>query len=136
MQRGDIGIYVAVFLVLVVGIGGGFWYFFYREGIDPLKLKAQPTVSPDGAGDTGRFTTTRSPEDINDDGVIDTVDVQMVQGSLGCKQGADCWDDVIGKTLSGDNPIYVSDFDLNKDGEVSDLDVQMVNAKAIDGSGP
>lgn len=121
---------MAIFIALLIfvgGIGGGFWYFFYREGKSPFDyskaIKYSPTVkNGDGGGH-------RIPGDINDNGTIDNTDVQIVRDHIGCSKTDSCWGDVIGKTLSGDNPIYTSDLDLNSDGTVSELDAEIVLQK-------
>jgi hypothetical protein len=65
--------------------------------------------------------------DINDDGSVTVVDVQLVRGQVGCTSESECWNTVVGKTLSGDNPIYTSDLDLDGDGSITDADAEIVN---------
>ncbi len=63
--------------------------------------------------------------DINQDGTVDAVDENFITTHIGCKKTDKCWNEVIGKTLSGDNPIYTSDLNLNHNGVIDqgDLDV-------------
>lgn len=65
-------------------------------------------------------------EDINKDGQVDQADEEIVKKQFGCRPNQSCWSKVIGKTLSGDNPIYTSDLDLNKDGNIDLLDIQLM----------
>lgn len=65
-------------------------------------------------------------EDINKDGKVDALDEQLVIKQSGCQRNNVCWNKVIGKSISGDNPIYVSDLDLNGDGIVDLLDLQQI----------
>ena len=123
--EGNTGMAILIaLLIFVAGIGGGFYYFFYREGKNPFEkstaIKYSPTVkNGDGGGK-------RIPGDVNDNGMIDNTDVQIVRDHIGCSKTQDCWGDVIGKTLSGDNPIYTSDLDFNTDGIVDEKDTQFV----------
>ncbi len=64
--------------------------------------------------------------DINRDGKIDGFDKHFIENELGCSMNSSCWNKVIGKTMDGDNPIYVSDLDLNKDGKIDNLDLELV----------
>lgn len=112
-------------LFLGVGIGGGLWYFFYKEGKDPFKVvPLEKTKSSKSA----EANTGRKPEDINDDGVVDAEDVQLVQDNMWCTLTDDCWDDMIGKTKSGDNPIFVYDLDVAKDSSINDNDVAQIQS--------
>jgi hypothetical protein len=121
---------MAIFIALIIfacGIGGAFYYFFYREGKNPFTVNKSikySTTSKNGDGGGSRV-----PGDINDNGIIDNTDVQIVRDHMGCKKNDLCWGDVIGKTLSGDNPIYTSDLDLNQDGIVDEQDAQVVLGK-------
>ena len=118
---------MAIFIALIIfvaGIGGGFYYFFYREGKNPFEKTTAIKYSPEVKnGDGGGH---RNPGDINDNGTIDNTDLQIVKQYDGCKIGDACWTQVIGKTLSGDNPIYGSDLDLNEDQVVDQQDQQFV----------
>lgn len=116
---------IGILLIVGIGIGGGLWYFFYKDGKDPFKVQPlkKSTTSQEETG-----TGERKKEDINDDGVVDGDDSQIVNAQIGCRSVDDCWTDVIGKTLSGDNPIYVSDLDIDSDAEVSQKDVDAVNS--------
>lgn len=118
-----LAIFIAL-LIFVGGIGGAFYYFFYREGKNPFEKstlirKSAPVQEGSGGGQ-------RIPGDINDNGTIDNTDVQMVRDHIGCTNDQNCWNDVIGKTLSGDNPIYASDLDLNSSNKVDEEDAQFV----------
>ena len=118
---------MAIFIALIIfvgGIGGAFYYFFYREGKSPFVKSATPkSATTVQSGDGGGH---RIPGDINDNGTIDNTDVQMVRDNAGCKSTDDCWGQVIGKTLSGDNPIYASDLDLSPDNVIDEKDAQFV----------
>ncbi len=69
----------------------------------------------------------RNPKDINWDGKIDVLDANIVSSVLGCKKSDPCWNKVIGKTVTGDNPIYASDCDLNHDGVIDQKDIQLIS---------
>lgn len=117
---------LAVFIALIIfvgGIGGALWFFFYREGKSPFNTTALKRVSTMQENTGGG---NRVPSDVNDNGNIDNTDVQIVRDHIGCSSTQDCWGDVIGKTLSGDNPIYTSDLDLEKDNVVDEKDAQFV----------
>lgn len=121
-----IALVIGLILVVGVGIGGGLWYNFYREGRDPFKI--EPLRKSTKSAEESSTTTGRKREDINDDGAVNGDDSQIVQTNIGCSQAQSCWDDVIGKTLSGDNPIYVYDLDVDDSGEINDNDVAQINA--------
>ncbi len=125
-----ISLMFGLFLFLIAGIGGGFWYFFYREGNDPFTIRKTDQLRNRNV-DAAESTVTQSgrrPEDINDDGTITVDDISLIQIKIGCSQQDDCWDDVIGKTLSGDNPIYTFDLDVDKDGTISAADSLRINS--------
>lgn len=117
-----LAIFIAL-LIFVGGIGGAFYYFFYREGKSPFERSVLKKVSATNEGSGGGQ---RIPGDVNDNGTIDNTDVQIVRDHIGCESTQDCWGDVIGKTLSGDNPIYTSDLDLEKNNKVDESDAQFV----------
>ncbi len=64
--------------------------------------------------------------DINQDGVVDATDAEIVRENIGCSKTKSCWNKVVDYTLSGHNPIYASDLDLNGDGVISQADVDLV----------
>ena len=79
---------------------------------------------------SNQASTYYKKEDINKDGKVDQVDEEIVRKQFGCQVRQPCWSKVIGKTLSGDNPIYASDLDLNGDNIIDLLDIQtMKNAE-------
>lgn len=116
---------LAVFILLVLGALAAAGFFLYQQGILGSSVPAAETVQPDVIAPQD----TRIPEDINVDGAVTGVDQQLVNASVGCAIGDLCWNEVIGKTLEGDNPIYASDLDLNGDGAITDEDVAMVTAQ-------
>lgn len=72
--------------------------------------------------------TTYAIGDINQDGTVDAVDENYISSHIGCKKGDRCWNEVVGKTLSGDNPIYASDLDLNHNGIIDQADLTMIKS--------
>jgi hypothetical protein len=118
-----LAIFIAL-LIFVAGVGGAFYYFFYREGKNPFEQST--LVRKSASNQEGSGGGQRIPGDINDNGTIDNTDVQMVRDKIGCDFAQSCWGEVIGKTLSGDNPIYTSDLDLEKDDKIDESDVKFV----------
>ena len=86
------------------------------------KYLVKKFLSP--APTSNQTSTTYKKEDINKDGTVDSVDEEILKKQSGCQNKQPCWNKVIGKTLSGDNPIYASDLDLNGDGIIDLLDIQ------------
>jgi hypothetical protein len=121
-----IALIIGLILVVGVGIGGGLWFNFYRVGNDPFKI--EPLGKSTKSTQETSTNSGRKREDINDDGAVNGDDSQIVSASIGCSQVQSCWDDVIGKTLSGDNPIYVYDLDVDDSGEINDNDVAQIKA--------
>jgi flagellin-like hook-associated protein FlgL len=118
-----LAIFIAL-LIFIAGIGGAFYYFFYREGKNPFEkstLVRKSASNQEGSGGGQRVFG-----DINDNGSFDNSDVQMVRDNIGCSIDENCWDDVIGKTLSGDNPIYTSDLDLDESKKIDEADAQII----------
>lgn len=110
-KQGNVGVIVAVVVGLAVLVAG---YF----GVQVL-LRPAPT------GKTGT-TFSNSLGDIDRSGTADEEDKTMVRGQLGCLKTQPCWNQTVGKTKDGDNPIYASDLDLNKDGQVDQKDLDLV----------
>lgn len=135
MREDQVGFFVyvvAVFMVVGVGIGGGLWYFFYREGVDPFAARSHESTTSgfiEASGTGEGAPVGRRKEDINDDGVINQTDVGIVKQNTGCAGGQPCWSRVVGKTLSGDNPIYASDLDMNGDDTISEEDANYVSSR-------
>ena len=92
---------------------------FSRKGGDDRSQLA-PTGIPD-------FNQAYASGDINHDGKKDTADSNFIQLNLNCKKSAPCWNQVIGKTIDGENPIYTSDLDLNHNDVIDDQDLVVVN---------
>lgn len=97
--------------------------------------KPRPTAAPKKPGvitTNSKKTDTQKSQfantsgiagDVNDDGSVTAADIDMINGEMGCAEGQECWTKVIGKTLSGDNPIYVMDMDYSKDGSINEADI-------------
>ena len=66
--------------------------------------------------------------DINDDGMVTSADIDMMSRASGCVSADPCWNEVVGKTLSGDNPIYTMDMDLNKDNAIDEADIAIARS--------
>ncbi|MCX7996264.1 MAG: dockerin type I domain-containing protein [Patescibacteria group bacterium] len=126
-QTGFLIYVIAILMVVGVGIGGGLWYFFYREGIDPFTVQ-RSGVRPARAREASTAGS-RKKEDINDDGMVDQTDAGIIRQNIGCASGQTCWGGVIGKTLSGDNPIYAADLDMDGNGMIEERDVELITAQ-------
>lgn len=109
MKNNAIWIGVAVGLIVVI-VGG---YLFAKKFLAPAPVSYQAS-------------TYYKKEDINKDGKVDQVDEAIIQKHFGCQLKQPCWTTVIGKTLSGDNPIYTSDLDMNGDNIIDLLDIQQL----------
>lgn len=120
MKSGENGNTAVVLLVIVViaGVVGSAIFFMMPKTAAPAQQMRQDRVSVGESRPIG---------DINDDGSVTVVDVQLVRGQVGCTSESECWNTVVGKTLSGDNPIYTSDLDLDGDGSITDADAEIVN---------
>ena len=92
---------------------------FLRKSSSTPSTNLTPTVT----------TAPYAKEDINQDGVINEVDANFVKTNMNCKQADPCWNKVIGKTLSGENPIYASDLDFNHDGIITEVDLNIDQSK-------
>lgn len=110
-NRGSIGLIVGIVVGLVLFAGG---YMAVSTLLRP---------SPTGSSST---TFTTSPGDIDRSGTADEEDKRLFTGQEGCAKDQPCWNQTVGKTKDGDNPIYVSDLDLNADGTISNLDLEEV----------
>lgn len=110
-KHGNVGVIVAVVVGLALLVGG---YFAVQ-----VLLRPAPT------GKTGT-TFTNAQGDIDRSGAADEDDRLMIKGQDGCLKTQPCWNQTVGKTKDGDNPIYTSDLDLNKDGFVDQQDVALV----------
>lgn len=119
-------------IVLGVGIVFGVYYGVMK--------KSSPLSQPQVAATTAPLPTKTSMEvaptvtgfqkgDINHDGLVNTVDTNIIQAQFGCKSTDPCWKKVIGKTLDGDNPIYTFDIDFNKDSIIDQKDIEVLNLK-------
>lgn len=144
-QRGDIALIAAIVFggFAVVGIALGLYIQFesrFNAGSEQIlnrrdsneRVSGAPDKQPSTQRNQDRPNTEATGSgsnfktgDINDDGVTDSTDELMVQLSKGCGSGEPCWDEVVGKTLSGDNPIYARDLDLNGDGTITDADLSI-----------
>jgi hypothetical protein len=110
-KQGNVGVIVAVVVGLAILVGG---YFAVQ-----VLLRPAPT------GKTGT-SFTNAVGDIDRSGTVDESDKSLVRGQSGCLKTQPCWNQTVGKTKDGDNPIYVSDLDLNKDGFVDQQDLDLV----------
>jgi hypothetical protein len=130
-EAGFMAFLMAFIMVIVVGVGGGLWYFYYREGLDPFisTMTAGEYLErenePKGTGDGTNFAR----GDIDDDGVVNATDIGLLEPHVGCDEASDCWGIVVGKTKTGDNPYYTSDLDLDMDGKITELDVEYVRSR-------
>ena len=106
--------FIPVLLILIVIIVAVVFTF---------KMLLKP--SPSGASPQSQE---RSPKDINWDNKVDDLDANIIKSVLGCKKTDPCWNKVVGKTITGDNPIYASDADLNKDGVIDQKDIDFLKA--------
>lgn len=105
--------FIIVFVILgIIGVG------IY------MALKAPATSKPTPAGSGYE---NYKVEDVDKDGNVSVADRVMIESHIGCSKGSACWDERVGKTIAGDNPIYTSDLDLNGDGTVNQPDVAMVS---------
>ncbi len=109
---------VFITLVLVLILGAAVFFIFKKIAL------TSPQSTPSNNEE-------RSAEDINWDNKVDYLDVNLVKSVLGCKKTDPCWNKVIGKTVTGDNPIYSSDSDLNKDGVIDDKDVSLLGEQSL-----
>lgn len=103
------GIILIVFIVVIMAI--------FRYG-----MSQQTNPSQQNSG------TSYAIGDINQDGTVDAVDENFITTHIGCKKTDKCWNEVIGKTLSGDNPIYTSDLDLDHNGVIDQGDINMLKS--------
>lgn len=110
MKKIFIGLVFVLFLLVI---------FIISSSFIGSRLK-QMDVAPTGQ------TSPYKKEDINRDGRVDNTDTEIIRENLNCQKTQPCWGKVIGKTLSGDNPIYTYDLDLNGDGVISTLDMALV----------
>ena len=113
MNRKANGAIVVLLVVLIIlGIGG---YFASKVLLRPApSYTVAPTPSQASIGDIDRS------------GAADEGDKIMIQTHLGCTKDQHCWNEVVGKTKDGDNPIYVFDLDLDKNGAISQKDIDLV----------
>lgn len=102
-----IGLVAVVVIVALVGYLGSIL----------LRTAPSATVKP---------TVSMNKGDIDRSGVADEADRMMVKSHLDCLKTQPCWNETIGKTKDGDNPLYVFDLDLNGDGFISQADVDLV----------
>jgi hypothetical protein len=116
-ENGNIAVILLVILVIAGAIGSAI-FFIMPKTDTPAQQIQQDSLSIGQSRPTG---------DINDDGSVTVVDVQLVRGQIGCTSESECWNTVVGKTLSGDNPIYASDLDLDGDSAITDADADIVN---------
>lgn len=91
---------------------------YFVTGFLKKILSPAPTIN--------QSTSIYKKEDINKDEKVDQADEDIVAKQINCKKIEPCWNKVIGKTLNGDNPIYVFDLDLNNDGVIDQLDTAQV----------
>lgn len=110
-KRGSIGLIVGIVVGLVLLAGG---YMAVRTLLRPAPSPSTTT------------TFTNSPGDIDRSGSADEEDKRLFTGYDGCAKDQPCWNQTVGKTKDGDNPIYVSDLDLNADGMISTSDIELV----------
>ncbi len=101
-------LYLWLFVVIVGTIGYVLWTN------QQVKLGSAPVQT------TSDYN---SQFDINRDGKVTQTDRQYIRGQLNCTKGQACWEQQIGKTSDGDNPIYTYDLDLDKDEKISELDL-------------
>lgn len=121
-----------VILLAIVMIGGllaaGIYFLAPNPGTTSQQAAPQQQDSSLSIGES------RPAGDINDDGVVTQVDAQLVRAQIGCTSADACWNEVIGKTLSGDNPIYTSDLDMDSDGSITENDAIEVTKNIVGGS--
>ena len=108
---------ITAFVIFLIVIGV---IIFYFKGYFFKAFTTPPAASVASNQDDGY-----AKGDINKDGQVNAVDLQLIQASIGCNKDSACWNKIIAKTLSGDNPIYTSDLDLDGDGEVTTQDVNL-----------
>lgn len=83
-------------------------------------------ITPGNKGTSYQVNDTKKKEDINWDEMVDPIDMAFVKTHVGCNREKLCWKSVIGKTVTGDNPIYVFDLDMNSDGMIDQKDVDLI----------
>ncbi len=99
-----------------------FWLFVVIVGTS-IYVITSFVGKPSAKSSSEKVETEKSPNDINRDGKVDELDRNMIRTAIGCKKDSDCWNNSVGKTLDGDNPLYTFDLDLNGDGEISSSDL-------------
>jgi hypothetical protein len=109
-QQGQVAL--IVFIVLLLFVVG--WVFFSMSNRQQIS-----SILPENGNE-------RNKADINWDEKIDITDADLLKPYLNCKKNDACWQKVIGKTVTGDNPIYVYDGDLSGDGVIDQKDVEMI----------
>lgn len=124
------GTIIALFLFAVMLVGSGIYAFLRFSGMDSdipffqdiTSRSAESTEDQAVGSDENKPAQATDPSreegDINDDGEINYLDMQLISGSLGCSQDEECWQKTIGKTVTGHNPIYVFDLDLDGNGVI------------------
>lgn len=116
--------------IILIGalIAAGIFFLAPRPGTSNQQAAPQQQDNSLSIGES------RPAGDINDDGVVTQVDVQLVRAQIGCAAADPCWNQVIGKTLSGDNPIYASDLDIDNDQTITENDANEVSKNIVGGS--
>ncbi len=108
---------------VIIGVGFVFFasvlFLIVKTSYAPAEIPNRTVPSP---------TPYYKAEDINQDGTVDAVDENYINTHMGCANGSQCWNKVIGKTLSGDNPIYTSDMDLNHNNTIDQGDLDMIKS--------
>lgn len=124
-QEGNTIIILLIVVVVAALIGAGIFFLAPNSGTSTQQAAPQQQDNSLSIGES------RPVGDVNDDGVVTPVDVQLVRGQIGCEEGQNCWNEIIGKTLSGDNPIYTMDLDLNNDGMITEEDANEVQKNVV-----
>lgn len=130
-QSNKLIIFFIVFFIIVAGISTATIMYLGSQSEPKAVATKKPgvitTSSNKGTSQKSAFANTSGiAGDVNDDSSVTAADVDMIKGQLGCSEGQDCWTRVIGKTLSGDNPIYVMDMDYSKDGSINEADIPQI----------
>ncbi len=107
-------IFGVIGLIAVIAIG-----VFVFLKFSPAQQSTAPAVS--NTASTGLVKTV--PGDFLRDGKPTYEDVALVKAHLGCKKSDPCWNQVVGKTHDGDNPLYTSDLDMNGNGVIDTQDI-------------
>lgn len=138
---------IIIFLVAILLVAGGvFAYLHYTRGMDITVLsidlptlpkpEGEEAASEESSQEVVAANVAEEPEepvsdkpeeaDINDDGKVDLLDLELVRKGTGCTEDDDCWGDMVDKTITGHNPIYTSDLDLTQDGVVDEQDEAVI----------